>query len=123
MIESILIVLLTIFVIISRFGKNDSVNVAVKNGYKKILGKLLPYNFDDVRKKAKELGESFSIKQYIFQFVLFFIGGGGVAFLYFRSLSWALVYGFIATTFIPYLTMLKYNRIYSEYLFECIQIY
>ena len=123
MIESILIVLITIFVLISRFSKNDSVSGSVKKGYKKIMSKIIPYNYDDVKDKAKELGQTFDAKQYTLQFVLFALGGGGIAFLYFRSLSWAIVYGLVATTFIPYLTVLKYNRVYSEYLFECIQTY
>ncbi|MBQ3020639.1 MAG: hypothetical protein IJD92_00255 [Bacilli bacterium] len=123
MIESILILFLAIFALVSRFGKNDSVGDTVKSKLKNTLSKIMPYNYEDVKKKAKELGQSFSAKQYIFQFILFLLGGGGVAFLYFRSLSWAIIYGFLATTFIPYLSILKYNRIYSEYLFECIQTY
>ena len=123
MIESILIIVITIFVLITRFGKNDSVSDSVKSGYKKIMAKIMPYNYDDVKKKAKELGQTFDAKQYTFQFILFLVGGGGVAFLYFRSLTWAIIYGLIATSFIPYLTVLKYKRVYSEYLFECIQTY
>ena len=123
MIESILIILIAIFVLITRFGKNDSVGSSIKGGYKKLLSKVMPYNYEDVKSKAKELGQTFNAKQYTFQFILFAVGGGGVAFLYFRSLTWAIIYGLVATTFIPYLTVLKYKRVYSEYLFECIQTY
>ena len=123
MIEAILIILITIFVLISRFGKNDSVSNSVGSVYKKVISKVMPYNYDDVKEKARELGQTFDAKQYAFQFILFAVGGGGVAFLYFRSLTWAIVYGLVATSFIPYLTVLKYNRVYSEYLFECIQTY
>ena len=123
MVESILIILITIFVLISIFGKNESVGGSVKAGFSKIMSKIMPYNYDDVKEKAKELGQNFDAKQYTFQFILFLAGGGGVAFLYFRSLTWAIIYGLLATAFIPYLTVLKYNRVYSEYLFECIQTY
>lgn len=123
MLEAIIILFLTVYVLISRFGKNASVSESVKNGYQKIMSKFIPYNYNDVKEKAKELGQSFDAKQYTFQFILFLLGGGGVAFLYFRSLTWAIIYGIVATTFIPYLTVLKYNRVYSEYLFECIQTY
>jgi len=123
MIESIIVMLITIFALITIFGKNDKVNSTFKNTYRKLIAKVMPYNYDDVKNKAKELGQSFDAKQYAFQFVLFLLGGGGVAFLYFRSLSWAIVYGIVATAFIPYLTVLKYKRVYSEYLFECIQTY
>ena len=123
MIESIIVILITVFILINVFGNNDKVSDSIKGSYKKLFSKLMPYNYDDVKNKAKELGQTFDSKQYAFQFLLFLIGGGGVAFLYFRSLTWALVYGVIATSFIPYLTVLKYKRVYSEYLFECIQTY
>lgn len=123
MIEIIIIILITIFVLISRFGKNDTVYGSVKSIFDKILSKVMPYNYEDVKNKAKEMGQSFDAKQYAFQFILFALGGGGIAFLYFRSISWAIVYGLLATSFIPYLTVLKYKRIYSEFIFECIQTY
>ena len=123
MIESIIIILITIFALITIYGKNNSVNSAFKKTFTKLISKIMPYNYDDVKNKAKELGQSFDAKQYAFQFVLFLLGGGGVAFLYFRSLTWAIIYGIVATAFIPYLTVLKYKRVYSEYLFECIQTY
>ena len=123
MIETIIIILITIFALVSAFGKNDSVNETFKKTYKKLISKVMPYNYDDVKNKAKELGQSFDAKQYAFQFALFLFGGGIVGMLYFRSLSWAIVYGIAATAFIPYLTVLKYKRVYSEYLFECIQTY
>ena len=123
MIETIIIILITIFALITIYGKNESVSGTFKNTYRKLISKVMPYNYDDVKNKAKELGQSFDAKQYAFQFVLFLLGGGGVAFLYFRSLTWAIIYGIAATTFIPYLTVLKYKRVYSEYLFECIQTY
>lgn len=123
MIEILIIILITIYALISRYGKNDSVYGSISSAYSKIMSKFMPYNYDDVKKKAEELGQTFDAKQYAFQFILFALGGGGVAFLYFRSLTWALVYGVLATTFIPYLTVLKYKRVYSEYIFECIQTY
>ena len=111
MLESILIIVITTFVLITRFGKNDSVGQSVKSGYKKLMSKIMPYNYEDVKLKAKELGQTFDAKQYTFQFILFLVGGGGVAFLYFRSLTWAIIYGLVATAFIPYLTVLKYKRV------------
>ena len=88
-----------------------------------IVSKIIPYNYDDVKRVAKEMGQSFDAKQYAFQFVVFAIGGGAIAFLYFRSLVWAIIYGAVATAFVPYLKVLSYKKIYSEYIFECIQTY
>ena len=123
MLETVLILVITVFVLISRFGKNESVAGTVQNFFNKIFSKLVPYNYEDAKRIAKEMGQSFDAKQYIFQFVIFLVGGGAIAFLYFRSLIWAIVYGLIATAFIPYLTILKYKRVYSEFIFECIQTY
>lgn len=123
MIETILIVLILVFVLVSRFGKNDSVSGNVKSFFDKIFAKLVPYNYEDVKRVAKDMGLSFNTKQYVFQFVVFAIGGGAIAFLYFRSLVWALIYGAVATAFVPYLNILSYKRVYSEYVFECIQTY
>ena len=123
MLEIVIVLFITIFALISRFGKNESVSGTVKSSFSKIVSKIMPYNYEDVKKKADELGQTFNAKQYTLQFILFAVGGGGVAFLYFRSLTWAIVYGLLATAFIPYLTVLKYQRLYSEFLFECIQTY
>ena len=43
--------------------------------------------------------------------------------MYFYNIPIALIYGFIATMGVPYLKYLKTNKLYSEYLFECIQVY
>ena len=123
MIEIIIVIAITIFLIISRLGKNESAFANVRSTVDKVFSKFIPYDYEDVRKKAEELGQNFNAKQYVFQFVLFLVGGGAIAFLYFRSLLWAVIYGVTATAFIPYLTVLKYQRIYSEFLFECIQTY
>ena len=121
--EVLVIMTITVFILISRFGKNESVVSSAKSLFNKFFSKIVPYIYEDVKKKADEMGQSFDTKQYFFQFVIFAVGGGGIAFLYFRSLVWAIIYGAIATAFIPYLTVLKYKRVYSEFLFECIQIY
>ena len=50
MIEAILIILIAIFLLISRFGKNDTVGSSVKNTFSKVISKIMPYNYDDVKK-------------------------------------------------------------------------
>ncbi len=122
-VEIALIGAITLFALVSRFGKNDKAYGATKGLFSKIVSKVMPYNYDDVKEKAKELGQDFNAKQYAFQIVLFLAGGGFVAYLYFRNLTWAIIYGVLATAFIPYLTVLRYQRIYSEFIFECIQTY
>ena len=43
--------------------------------------------------------------------------------MYFYNIPIALIYGFIAIMGVPYIKYLKTNKLYSEYLFECIQVY
>lgn len=88
-----------------------------------VYEKYAPYSFRVVREKVKELGQDFTPKQYVVQIVLFAGVAGGIGFLYFYSLLWAIVYACAAVAFIPYITYLKYKRLYNEYIFEEIQIY
>ena len=53
----------------------------------------------------------------------YFAAGAGIAYLYFYSIIWAIVYGIAAIAFIPYLAFLRCKRVYSEFLFEQIQVY
>ncbi len=88
-----------------------------------LYNKYAPYSFKVVREKAKELGQEYTAKQYVFQVVI--IGGlaGLISYFYFYSILWALLYGGIAVAFVPYLAYLRCNRIYSEFIFEQIQTY
>ena len=43
--------------------------------------------------------------------------------MYFYSILWAIFYAVVAILFIPYLAFLRCKRIYSEYVFEQIQVY
>ncbi len=104
--------------------------VKAGKNYKKVVDKVgqayekyAPYSFKVVRAKAKELGQEFTFKEYLAQAVL--LGGfaGLVGYFYFYSLIWGLVYAGITIAFIPYLTYLRLQRVYSEFLFEQIQTY
>ncbi len=120
-----LIILLVIAVYVISYRKNNGENVykffagQVNSAYEKYA----PYSFQVVRGKAKELGQEYSAKKYATQVLLFAGFAGVVAYLYFFSLIWAIIYAAIAVSFIPYLAYLRLQRIYSEYIFEQIQIY
>ena len=120
-----LIILLIIGVIIIAYRLNPGENVynTITKNASDIYEKYAPYSFQMVRAKAKELGQEYNTRQYIGQVVMFAGFAGGVAYLYFYSLVWALVYASIAVMFIPYLAYLRCQRIYSEYIFEQIQTY
>ena len=43
--------------------------------------------------------------------------------MYFYSIIWSIFYAIAATLFIPYLAYLRCKKVYSEYIFEQIQVY
>jgi hypothetical protein len=126
-VELILIALIIIFVWGYRASKNsdtgESVSKFLFNGFQNIYNKYAPYSYQEVQTKAKELGYEYTTREYVEQVVI--LGGGavGVTYMYFYNIPIALIYGFIATMGVPYLKYLKTNKLYSEYLFECIQVY
>ncbi len=121
--EFIIMSLLIIFVIVYRKNTGDNVYRFIMKNVSDTYEKYAPYSFKMVRQKTKELGQEYTIKQYTIQIVLFAGFAGVVGYLYFYSLIWAIVYALIAVLFIPYLAFLRCKRIYSEYIFEQIQIY
>lgn len=121
--ELILLILIAIFVITYRRNTGDNIyNFFVKE-IGNVYEKYAPFSFKIVRQKTKELGQDYSTKEYTGQILLFSIAGAGIAYLYFYSIFWAIIYALLAIAFIPYLSFLRYRRIYSEFLFEQIQVY
>ncbi len=88
-----------------------------------VYEKYAPYSYKVVKEKAKELGQDYTMRQYIVQVALFGGVAAAIAFLYFYSLLWAIVYAVAAIAFVPYVNFLRYKRIYNEYIFEEVQIY
>ncbi len=121
--ELLILVAIFVFVVIYRINPGGG-------GYKFLVGKVsgvydkyAPYSFKVVREKTKELGQEYSARQYTTQVVIFAGLAGGISYFYFYSILWAIVYASAAVAFIPYLAYLRSQRIYSEYIFEQIQIY
>lgn len=85
--------------------------------------KYAPYSFKEVRGKVKELGQEYTTKQYALQVAILGFGFAILGYLYFYNIIVALVYGVIAIAFVPYLAYLRCKRIYSEFIFEQIQVY
>ena len=82
-----------------------------------------PYSFKVVREKAKELGQEYTSKPYLIQVTIFGVVAAFVAYLYFYSIIWCIVYALAAIAFVPYLAYMRCKKAYSEYIFEQIQIY
>lgn len=126
-VELTLIALIVIFVWGYRASKNsdsgESVSKFLFNGFQNVYNKYAPYSYQEVQQKAKELGYEYTAREYTEQIILFGGGAIGISYMYFYNIPIALIYGFIATMGVPYIKYLKTNKLYSEYLFECIQVY
>lgn len=122
MIEIISITLILLFIIIYR-RSNGNIHKYLNENAGNSKNKFAKYSFKEVRKKAKELGQEYTIRQYVSQVIIFAIIAGGIAYLYFYNFIVVIIYAGVAVMFIPYLTYLRCKRVYSEFIFEQIQVY
>ena len=121
--ELIILLLIAIFIVLYRRNPGENVYKFFVTNVSNVYEKYAPYSFKTVREKAKELGQEYSPRQYLSQIIIFAGFAGGIAYLYFYSIIWSVIYALIAIMFIPYLAYLRCQRIYSEFIFEQIQTY
>ncbi len=121
--ELIILIIITIFVIAYRMNKGQNVYKFFVDNISNAYNKYAPYSFKEVRQKTKDLGQEYTAKQYTAQVILFAGVAGLISYVYFFSILWSIIYAIVAIAFIPYLAYLRCKRIYSEYLFEQVQIY
>ena len=121
--ELLIMLGITIFIIVYRGMKNGKSYKEFLDKAGSVYDKYAPYSFKMVRDKAKDLGQEYTMRNYLTQIAV--LGGiaGIIGYFYFYSLVWALIYAGIAIALIPYTAYLRYQRIYSEYIFEQIQTY
>lgn len=119
----LIIAFIAIFVIAYRSGSGEATYKYISTTAGNIYDRVSPYSFKEVRKKVKELGQDYTKKQYLIQVSVFSIGAAVITYLYFYSIIISIIYALIATAAIPYLAYLRYKRIYSEFIFEQIQVY
>lgn len=122
-IEVFVIAAILIFVYIYRKNTGNNSYKFIARTIGNTYEKYAPYSFKVVREKAKELGQEYTSKQYIGQVVLFGVVAAFVAYLYFYSIIWSIVYAVCAILFVPYLAYLRCKKVYSEFIFEEVQIY
>lgn len=124
MIESIIALAIFAFGLLFYFKKGDtSMHDFVTGKASEIYDRYAPYSFTQIRKKVKEMGQEYSTKEYIFQIVLFAAISFGISYLYFYNMMVSIIYVVVVISIIPYLTYLRCKRVYSEFLFEQIQVY
>ena len=121
--ELIILLIIAIFIISYRKSSGENVYKFVAGGVANAYNRYAPYSFKMVREKTKELGQEYTIRQYTTQVIIFAGLGGGISYMYFYSIIWAIIYALAAVMFVPYLAYLRCQRIYSEYIFEQIQVY
>lgn len=119
----IAIAFIAVYVILYRKNKGEKFSTYVTEQIGALYEKYAPYSFKEVRGKVKELGQEYTTKQYALQVAIFGIGFAVLGYLYFYNIIVALVYGLIAICFVPYFAYLRCKRLYSEFIFEQIQVY
>ena len=121
--ELVIMLVFVIFIYVYRLSPGNTPYKYFTDTIGSIYDKYAPYSFKVVQQKAKELGQEYSVKQYTAQVIIFAGVAAAIAFLYFYSLLWAIVYAVVAVLFVPYINYLRLKRIYNEYIFEEIQVY
>ena len=118
-----LIAFIIVFIVVYRRNTGTNVYKYVVNQVGTLYNKYAPYSFKSVREKVQQLGQEYTIKQYTIQVAVFAGGAFILSYLYFYNLILSFVYMVLAIATIPYLAYLRCKRIYSEFIFEQIQVY
>lgn len=119
----LIVIIIAIFVIAYRNRQGESVYKYVSKYTGIIYEKYAPYSFREIREKVKNLGQEYTTRQYVIQIAIFSIGAAVISYLYFYNIIISIIYVIAAVSTIPYLTYLRCKRIYSEFIFEQIQVY
>ena len=115
--------LILIFIVIYRNSNGKNVYRYFNDTIEPIYEKIAPYSYKQIRQKIKEMGQEYTPQQYIGQIILFAGVAAVITFLYFYSVIISIIYAILAIIVIPYLNYLRCKRIYSEFIFEQIQVY
>ena len=118
-----LLLLIGFGIILYRNYKGQNVYKYISEQVQVIYDKFAPYSYKIVREKTKELGQEYTAKQYMIQVLMMGGFAAVVSYLYFYNLIVSIIYIVISILFIPYLSFLRCKRIYSEYIFEQVQVY
>ncbi len=114
-------ILLYIFVYWQSAGKGvyNAIVEAVGVAYEKYA----PYSYKQIREKIKQLGQEYTVKQYTTQVIIYAGAASVISYFYFYNIIISIIYGIAAICVVPYLSYLRCKRLYSEFVFEQIQIY
>ena len=121
--ELFIIIVFVIAIYLYRNYKGENVGKYVLNQLQGMYDRFAPYSFKVVREKTKQLGQEYTPRQYAIQVALFAGFASVVTYLYFYNLIISIIYALIAVAFVPYIAYLRCKKVYSEFLFEQIQVY
>ena len=121
--ELIFLLVLVVAIVLYRNYKGQNVGKFITSQVQGVYDKFAPYSFKVVREKTKELGQEYTPRQYLIQVIIMGAFAAVVSYLYFYNLFISLVYMIVVIMFIPYLSYLRCKRVYSEFIFEQIQVY
>ena len=121
--ELLIIIVIAVGIVGYRSYKGQNFGKFITVQVQQMYDRFAPYSFKVVREKTKELGQEYTAKQYTVQVVTMSIFAGVVTYLYFYNLVICLFYIFAIIMIVPYLSYLRCKRIYSEFIFEQIQVY
>ena len=118
-----LLLLIGLVILLYRNYQGQNVSKYITEQVQAIYNRFAPYSYKVVREKTKQLGQEYTARQYLVQVVIMGGFAGIVTYMYFYNLIVSLIYVLIAISFIPYLSFLRCKRVYSEFIFEQVQIY
>ncbi len=121
--EFLLVIIIAVFIVLYRMNTGAITYKFVANKVEDVYDKFAPYSFKNIREKVKELGMEYTPKQYTIQVIMFAGGAFIVSYLYFYSVIVSIIYAIAAVFAVPYLAYLRCKRIYSEFIFEQVQVY
>lgn len=121
--EFIIIGVILLFIFMYRVNKGENVYKFIVKQVGVAYDMYAPYSFKVMREKVKELGQEYTVRQYTVQVVVFAGIASVVGYLYNYNLIITIIYVIVAVSMIPYITYLRCKRIYSDYIFEQIQVY
>ena len=121
--EFVIILFIVLFIVLYRKSNGESVYKFLVNNVENIYETYAPYSFKVVREKCKEMGLEYSARQYTIQVVVFAALAFIISYLYFYNAIISLIYVIVTISIIPYLAYLRCKRVYSEFIFEQVQIY
>ena len=121
--ELVIILFLVLFATLYYIKKGDSLYKFVIDGANVVYDRWAPYSFKTIKEKVKDLGQDYTPKDHAIQLALF--GGGAfiISYLYFYNFLVSIIYVVAAITMVPYLHYLRCKHIYSEFIFEQVQVY